>query len=668
MVIGTPRHLVRLVAETSGEALNPGPLPNAGGLDDDDFDPMDRIEVDDVPPPPLMSDDDDEPVTGADSESDDDQEMPREFAAAWEAAEDDVGARITPQQPRQATATRTTPSPLQGEDFIPAKLFAGAVDGFAFTTKDKETGYYRLPDRIQPKWLCLDELVHTDPPKLPRRRLRDMNGRRIRHAKRQTCDGDPATLDAIVSGLSDLTDRSWKECKLWAVDTSNPNSWTSAENTVMLKSSADVILLQETKRYGFATAKMVTAARNIGWNAVPSEALRTAADKASGGCMVAARKGNGITPHPDSLVKDGFGHRIKLAWVAGFLAGGLHIGSVYLKDGVGLDDTNLELLQEIAGALKQLQGPWVLGGDWNVTPQILAQSKWLDMIGGMIVAPDAPTCHDSVYDFFVVDKKLHLAIAGVARLNDAGTNPHWPARLFIHSDARRQLSRQLVRPMRVAGILPHGPLPCPDASRVAPPASVDEGEIDRAMSSWWDAAKHEWASLTGDAADTSQPRFAWKPVVGPKAKQFAGECSQSSFWRNFARRIDECAAMVDRRRSIAPSVAHLHFAALDAALNHARIEGDDYEFAAKTLDQACTRMTFGDTITMRRLAAVATKRALQLETNRCNAKLAEWRKSLSSATPGSHAPTRVALQWVKGASRLDQVADWGAGPERRGAG
>jgi len=464
-----------------------------GGFDDACFDPMDHLDQfqplggDEFDQPPQLledaSDAEDRNDNSSDSDFDDDDWALPQFHADWFRAEraQNIKPPCTRQPPKAPLPA--CPTTIVG-DFYPAKQFSGAVPGFYFGTSGKDTGYFRLRPTAAPRQIVLDDLIHTVPDneplpkKEPARHRRDQNGKRIRGVKKVTAWGDPDKLPAILNGYGDLIDVDWKECGLWAIDTSNPNSWTSAEVTVMLKSTADVILVQESKRYGKATPKMVMDARQIGWSAVASDALRTAADKASGGCVVAVKKGAGIEPHPDSLVKDGFAHRAKFAWVSGFCSGGLHCGSVYLCDGVGLNDTNLEILQEIAGALKVLRGPWILGGDWNLTPSVLAGSKWLDMIGGMIVAPDAPTCHSSTYDFFVIDRRLHSSVAGVARMNDAGTNPHWPSRLFLRSQAQRHLTRQLVRPAKVNGALPYGPLPNPDAHHVQPPTSVDKEAVD----------------------------------------------------------------------------------------------------------------------------------------------------------------------------------------------
>ncbi len=47
-----------------------------------------------------------------------------------------------------------------------------------------------------------------------------------------------------------------------------------------------------------------------------------------------------------------------------------------------------------------LRGSWVIGGDWNITPDQLQATPWLGMFDEVIFAPASPTCHGEVYDFF----------------------------------------------------------------------------------------------------------------------------------------------------------------------------------------------------------------------------------------------------------------------------
>ena len=128
-------------------------------------------------------------------------------------------------------------------------------------------------------------------------------------------------------------------------------------------------------------------------------------------------------------MKDGFRHHISLAWVNAVMRGGLYCMSMYLRHSEGLSSANMLILEEAAVALGTVSGPWVIGGDWNMPPHTLAASGWLDMVGGLVVATTLPTCNESVYDYFVVQRSIAHAVVGVQPLSDGGLNPHWPTRL-----------------------------------------------------------------------------------------------------------------------------------------------------------------------------------------------------------------------------------------------
>ena len=167
--------------------------------------------------------------------------------------------------------------------------------------------------------------------------------------------------------------------------------------------------------------------------------------------------------------------------MGGVLRGGLHCCLLYLKDSEGASETNLNLLQEVAAFLSCLTGPWIIGGDWNMSPQTLETTNFAAMVRGVIVAPSSPTCNGSTYDYFVVSEGLRPCVAGIARIDDSGLNPHWPVRLYLRSNARRHLVRQLVRPCKVPGVLPCGPKPAAPDYADATPAHVAQQEIDRCM-------------------------------------------------------------------------------------------------------------------------------------------------------------------------------------------
>lgn len=88
--------------------------------------------------------------------------------------------------------------------------------------------------------------------------------------------------------------------------------------------------------------------------------------------------------------------------------GGIHAGSCYLTScNAGVDDLrNLDALQLMTGVLRVVRGPWVIGGDWNCTPEELKKTGWLQLVEGRVVAPNSPTCGDRVIDFFVIAECL----------------------------------------------------------------------------------------------------------------------------------------------------------------------------------------------------------------------------------------------------------------------
>ena len=87
-----------------------------------------------------------------------------------------------------------------------------------------------------------------------------------------------------------------------------------------------------------------------------------------------ARKGTGLTCEGANVVGKAYEERIKHAWMGGIHKGGVHLISVYLWTGEGLSERNLALLHRLKLLTKTLKGLWVVGGDWNVEPELLQSS------------------------------------------------------------------------------------------------------------------------------------------------------------------------------------------------------------------------------------------------------------------------------------------------------
>eukprot|EP00973_Karenia_brevis_P029882 4120240-Karenia_brevis.AAC.1 len=284
------------------------------------------------------------------------------------------------------------------------------------------------------------------------RRARLADGRRKHATTRrrhtiQHVDGPQGRAD-ICAPTWMVAEKWWPAVGCWAIDVANGNGWRSV--------AAECRILSEQGEKAAAGEP-----RGQGWNPVFSRAHRTGGAIGSGGGAVLCRGGTSIAPSADSAISSQTSHRIMMAWVDAVMRSGIHCMSLYLRDSEVLSDSNQHLLDEAAGALKAVKGPLIIGRDWNMSPQTLAASRWLDMVRGIIFATTLLTCTESTYDYFVVHRSIAHAVVGLQRLEDGGMNPDWASRLILRSDARRFAVRMLVRPPKVEGVLPAGPAQIP---------------------------------------------------------------------------------------------------------------------------------------------------------------------------------------------------------------
>ena len=70
--------------------------------------------------------------------------------------------------------------------------------------------------------------------------------------------------------------------------------------------------------------------------------------------------------------------RLQIKWTGAVCPGGFCLGSPYLVSGIGVKaKRNEEFLHMIAAVLSTLNGKWILAGDFNCTPEQLADTGWL---------------------------------------------------------------------------------------------------------------------------------------------------------------------------------------------------------------------------------------------------------------------------------------------------
>ena len=234
---------------------------------------------------------------------------------------------------------------------------------------------------------------------------------------------------------------------LLVIDTVNSNSWESLVDNILGRATADVILAQEGRlKDDDAANSAYRGAKRLRWTASVGLALRTLADRASGGCAVLTRCGSVISSVAgQDVLRESLQHRMRHAWVGRVFRGGIHCIRVYPRDSEGATEANLQVLLEVATLLKTLEGPWAVGGDFNLTPGELAATNWHTWVSGRIKAPDRATRMNSKYDYFVVDRSIDHAVAGVQVLTDGGLYPHPPCRLCHRANKRRKKIRALAR-------------------------------------------------------------------------------------------------------------------------------------------------------------------------------------------------------------------------------
>ena len=159
-----------------------------------------------------------------------------------------------------------------------------------------------------------------------------------------------------------------------------------------------------------------------------------------------------------------------------------------------------------------------------------------------MVAPLAPTVGDRVIDFFVVSKSLAHAAEVACTIADEGFEPHNPVRLYIESNARHAMVRNLKVPGGFNAELPVGP---PNKSERA----VVDSDVHRGSSNGSnyvgllrqvEKELCEVEGLTGSEAAKKCGReigakYCWQNAMGDNLADSAKTTSVSRAWRRSAK-------------------------------------------------------------------------------------------------------------------------------------
>ena len=587
----------------------------------------------------------------------------------WRDAEKQAGVRLRAAQPprnkgaAQHLTDEWTQAFAAGDWFVPAKRFHEKMEGYAFAKGEHGLGYYRqtCSDVLTPGTPAANlpngETSVTSELRITRRRKRKKQSRQ-RIANRS----GPVQFFPPVTGIADAQ---WRQSGLWAIDTANTNCLNTAEDKVLGRSSADIVLLQETKVNEKQAAEAAKQRlMNLGWRAHLGLATTTNAGAPSSGTAVLNRRANGLAPVEEELAGGEQSHRIAAAWVDGVLKGGILCISVYLKDGVGLNDSNTKVLDEVLVTAKAAGLPFIIAGDWNVQPEDLERAGWLETLKAVAICPQQPTCNDNRYDFFVVDNTIRHIVTAVQIIDDGGMKPHKPVRLLLAGNGRRYAVNKLKRPVKVPGCLPQGPAMTPPSYSEVLSAASDEQALTAALSKWYQLARSEFAHLMGKDAAHRPTTFAWEPAAGTHTAAWAGQAKRGRLWRISARRAQETAAKLkikpcDRTASDLAIIQRntlqtqrlrtpLDGDASDADVDKAPTDSADADERGSWVDAFGAAAANSNHAWMTKLAKTADDKGKKVETKVRSERAKHWRQIIGGRVHDQ--PKKAAYRWIKGGS------------------
>ena len=159
---------------------------------------------------------------------------------------------------------------------------------------------------------------------------------------------------------------------LWAIDTFNANAWAGAARYLKC-TAADFVLGQETKVEADAKKEVEDSLRNDGWRITIQPCNTAQKGGKSAGTVIGTRKHIGLSNAKCTTEEwPELRGRFQVKVAGAVCKGGLPLCTCYLHSKVGVKaKVNLDLLHAMAAAIKQLGEVWLLGGDFNCTPEEL---------------------------------------------------------------------------------------------------------------------------------------------------------------------------------------------------------------------------------------------------------------------------------------------------------
>ena len=330
------------------------------------------------------------------------------------------------------------------------------------------------------------------------------------------------------------------------------------------------VLNAEHHALGTSFVDLQYRAKARGWKFDGAEATLTDDGGRSAGTGIAVRSVYGLASGSDldgtcDVSPVGSPGRLSAVWTNAVLPRGLLLVSAYFWTGEGLTERNLRLLERAGDVARAFGGLFLIGGDFNMTPEELdAMRSWLDRMGVAVVRPEGPTCHSGrTIDFFLVDRRLLPLVLGVHILLDADTSPHYPVALDLKLDFDIPLITVFASPApfpkeRKVGCLRPPRPPVDERFAAAETATRDDpSALDALWKHVAELAEYDLCGLFDFVRDDGAPtaryagrggelRLVQRPLIPPDAKELgpADAVTRALWW--FATRGTERVAAASR--------------------------------------------------------------------------------------------------------------------------
>ena len=200
----------------------------------------------------------------------------------------------------------------------------------------------------------------------------------------------------------------------------------------------------------------------LGYHAVVHASRRTDAGGLSAGVMVASARGSPLIDAmltlPKEVVRPPKERFALTAWRGG-LQQGILLGSVYLFTGEGAGEVKVNFLNQVGSVLRALHRPFILGGDFQMSPEALCGTNWLTTVDARAICAEEATYTagevSSSIDFFVASADIaHMCEKPVAAPH-ALISKHSPVRMRIIGKERAVTHDVIRKPVQIPTERPH---------------------------------------------------------------------------------------------------------------------------------------------------------------------------------------------------------------------